>query len=379
MLERAVHRQVGDYLREHNILSPYQSGFRKHHSTEFAALFLTDTIRRNIELGQLTEAVFIDFRKAFDSIDHHLLLNKLSALEIENQEYAWFESYLHQRTQSVGYQGVFSEPEFITTGVPQGSILMYVNNLPNVVCNCSILMYADDTVLFFANPADLSLMGTWVRDNCLFLNTSKTVSMVFGTHARLARACEFNITINGCPIKRVTEFRYLGILFDECITWKSHVESILSKAGKRVGMLGRIRNDLTPYCANIVYVSFVRPILEYCDTVWNCCESRNAKNMEKLQRRAARIVTRIPDSDRAMEMMKWPSLQSRRDKNVFKLVNKCIEEWCPQFFLNYFSFNSEVHSRVTRQSNNLHLPRVRTEQARKSFYYNGCVVYNNHI
>ena len=234
MLERAVHKQVGDYLREHNILSPYQCGFRKHHSTEFAALSLADTIRRNIEQGQLTGAVFIDFRKAFDSIDHHLLLNKLSALGIENQEYTWFESYLHQRTQSVGYQGVFSEPEFITTGVPQGSILgpilfvMYVNDLPNVVCNCSILMYADDTVLFFTNSDisviqeklndDLSVMGTWLRDNCLFLNTSKTESMVFGTHARLARVCEFNITINGCPIKHVTEFRYLGILFDECIT-----------------------------------------------------------------------------------------------------------------------------------------------------------------
>ena len=252
LLERAVHKQVGDYLREHNILSPYQCGFRKHHSTEFSALSLADTIRRNIEQGQLTGAVFIDFQKAFDRIDHHLLLNKLSALGIENQEYAWFESYLHQRT--VGYQGVFSEPEFIATGVRQGSILgpmlfvMYVNDLANVVCNCSILMYADDTVLFFANPDisviqeklndDLSLMGTWLRDNCLFLNTSKTESMVFGTHARLARVCEFNITINGCPIKRVTKFRYLGILFDECITWKTHVQSILSKAGKRVGMLG---------------------------------------------------------------------------------------------------------------------------------------------
>lgn len=119
---------------------------------------------------------------------------------------------------------------------------------------------------------------------------------MFGTHARLALVCEFNVTINGCPIKRVTEFRYLGILFDECVMWKSHVESILSKAGKRVGMLGRIRNDFTPYCANIVYVSFVRPILEYYDTVWTCCGSRNAKNLEKLQRPAARIVTRIPDS-----------------------------------------------------------------------------------
>ena len=102
-------------------------------------------------------------------------------------------------------------------------------------------------------------------------------------------------------------------------------------------MLGRIRNDLTPYCANIVYVSFVRPILEYCDTVWNCCGSQNLKNLEKLQRRAARIVTRISDSDGAMEMMKWPSLQSRRDKNVFKLANKSIQGRCPQFFLNYFS------------------------------------------
>ena len=121
----------------------------------------------------------------------------------------------------------------ITTGVPQGSILgpmlfvMYVNDLANVVCNCSIIMYVDDTVLFFANPDtsviqeklndNLSLMDTWLRDNCLFLNTSKTESMVFGSHARLTCLCEFNITINSCPIKHVTEFIYLGILFDECI------------------------------------------------------------------------------------------------------------------------------------------------------------------
>ena len=393
LLERAVHTQLGEYLKEHNILSPYQCGFRKAHSTEFAALSLADTIRRNIEQGQLTGALFIDFRKAFDSIDHSVLLNKLSALGIVDHELVWFEDYLHNRNQIVGHQGVYSEAEYLTSGVPQGSILgpllfvLYVNDLPSVVRNCKILMYADDTVLFYPDSDvaviqqklndDLELIGTWLLDNGLFVNTSKTESMLFGTHARLSRVDEFAIFMNGRLIKRVYEFKYLGVVFDECITWKSHSKYILSRAGKRLGMLGRIRNDLTPHCANIVYVSFIRPILEYCDTVWDRCGAGNALSLEKLQRRAARIVSRIPESDKAMNMLKWPSLQSRRDDNIFKLVNKCIQGRCPQLFKNYFTFNSSVHSRVTRQSHKLHLPRVRTEQAKKSFYYNGCVVYNN--
>ncbi len=192
--------QLGEYLKEHNILRPYQCGFRKAHSTEFAALSLADTIRRNIEQGQLTGALFIDFRKAFGSIDHSVLLNKLSALEIVDHELVWFKDYLHNRNQIVGYQGVYSEAEYLTSGVPQGSILgpllfvLYVNDLPSVVRNCKILMYADDTVLFYPDSDvaviqqklndDLELIGTWLLDNGLFVNTSKSESMLFGTHAR---------------------------------------------------------------------------------------------------------------------------------------------------------------------------------------------------
>jgi hypothetical protein len=96
--------------------------------------------------------------------------------------------------------------------------------------------------------------------------------MLFGAHAiRLSRVDEFAIFMIGRLIKRVYEFKYLGVVFDECITWKTHSKYILSRAAKRLGMLGRIRNDLTPHCANIVYVSFIRPILEYCDTLWDRC------------------------------------------------------------------------------------------------------------
>ena len=114
LLERALHVQLYDYyLQEHNILSPYQCGFRKQHSTEFAALFSADTIRHNIDQGLMTGAVFTDLLKAFDNVNHSFLLKKLYALGIVDQEYEWFADYLKGRTQVVGFQGAFSDTESI--------------------------------------------------------------------------------------------------------------------------------------------------------------------------------------------------------------------------------------------------------------------------
>ena len=118
VMERAAHLQLCSHLSEHKILSPYQFGFRKAHSTEFATISLTDTIRRNIDQGLLTEVVFIDLRKAFDTVDHAVLLKKLHSLGIPKQEPNWFEDYLSDRLQVVGYQNVPSEPELLTSGVP---------------------------------------------------------------------------------------------------------------------------------------------------------------------------------------------------------------------------------------------------------------------
>ncbi len=177
LLERAVHMQLSEYLKEHNIVSPHQCGFQKADSTEFAALSLADTIRRNIEQGQLTGALFIDFRKAFDSIDHSI--NKLSALGIVDHELVWFEDYLDNQNQIVWYQGVYSEAEYLTSGVPQGSILgpllfvLYVNDLPSVVRNCKILMYADDTVLFYPD-SDVAVIQQKLNDDLKLIGTLAT-------------------------------------------------------------------------------------------------------------------------------------------------------------------------------------------------------------
>lgn len=244
-------------------------------------------------------------------------------------------------------------------------------------------MYADDTVLFCAGPntsviqenlnQDLTNLGAWLQENSLYLNITKTETMLFGTHAKLSKYKDFLINFNGKSLKHVDEFMYLGVIFDNTISWSSHIQYILSRAGKRLGMLSRLRNNLTSYAANTLYLSFIRPIFDYCDTVWNCCGVGNASSLDNLQRRAAKIVTRSKDSNKALLNLNWPSLQSRRNEHVFKLVKKCILGNCPQFFKEYFHFNK---GRVTRQSKLLHLPRVRTETAKKSFYYNGCILYN---
>ena len=179
----------------------------------------------------LTGAVFIDFRKAFDTVNHELFLRKLSGLGVLDKELAWFNDYLKDRTQVLDFQGVTSDPEIISSDVPQGSILgpllfiLHVNDLPDVVSRCSLLMYADDTVLFYAASnvealqeslnEELKAIECWLFRNSLFLNVSKTEAMVFGTSPRLSSIGSFNITVNGSPIKRVSQFKYLGVVLDE--------------------------------------------------------------------------------------------------------------------------------------------------------------------
>ena len=141
-------------------------------------------------------------------------------------------------------------------------------------------------------------------------------------------------------------------------------------------MLRRIWGNLTSDCANSIYTAYIRPIMDYCDIVWNCCGVGNSSSLEKLQRRVAKIVSKMNDSYKALDYIKWPSLVNRRENHVNELVKRCIKGHCPQFFKNYFTINSSVHNRTTRQTNRLHLPRVRTDIAKNSFYYNGCIIFN---
>ena len=203
IMEKAVNVQLQRYLQRFDLLSPFQAGFRQHHSTESAVLYFTDEIRRSAESGKLTGALFIDLRKAFDSVPYKELLPKLKRFGFGENSINWFTSYLSDRFQAVSLDNELSSPLAVLSGVPQGSILgpvlftLYINDLPSCVDVCKVMMYADDTVIFFSAPLiseielqlnlELINLSEWLSTNKLILNLTKTEFMVFGTHQRLCR------------------------------------------------------------------------------------------------------------------------------------------------------------------------------------------------
>ena len=284
ILERAVHSMVYSYLQENRLLSKYQSGYCPLHSTSTCLTDVTNKILYNMDKGQLTGMVFLDLSKAFDTIDHDLMLNKLISLGFSDTAVIWFKAYLTNRSQSVYVNGVVSDPQSIPFGIPQGSILgpllfiTYINDLPSVVTNWDIQLYPGDTLLFYNSSsiediesclsADLSNIS-WLASNFLFLNYTKTKVMLLGTHQRLAKVNDFCVSANSATIGRVYRFKYLGLVLDTTLSWNNHIYHISSKISSRLGMLRKARKVIPRDACITLYNAMILPLFDYCSAVWD--------------------------------------------------------------------------------------------------------------
>ena len=245
-------------------------------------------------------------------------------------------------------------------------------------------MYADDTVIYVTGrnaeeigntlTNKLAKVNEWLLNN-LVMHKGKTKRTLFGTDSKLTSA-NFSVSVNGSDLKRVFEYKYLGVVMNECLMSKAHVKYLLGKVGRRIGMLGRARKNISMHSANKVYKSYIIPVLDYCDTVWNCCGTVNSDKLERLQRRAARIIMKSDRSETALKYLRYDTLKVRRETHVLSLVKKCFSKKCPHFLMDYFKFNRDVLSRITRQSDNLRLPFVKLESKKKAFFCHSCRVFN---
>ncbi len=208
LLERIVHHQVYNYLQEHKLLASQQFGFRTNLSTTVALAYFTEQILDNLDHKKITGAVSIDLRKAFDTVDHTILLEKLRAISFTSSVLDWFCSYLSNRTQVTMINNSISDPEPVTVGVPQGSILgpllflIYINDLPECLTQCKSILHADDTLLYYSADSiselqsklnsDLQSLSSYLNSNLLTLNHEKSKFIIFAGRQRLRSI--YNIT-----------------------------------------------------------------------------------------------------------------------------------------------------------------------------------------
>ena len=249
VMEKIAHNQLYLYLQNENILSPSQHGFRKGHSTVTALLEITDRLYHNIDIGELNGVIFLDLRKAFDTIDHQIMLKKLRCYGIAGTAHNWFSSYLSNRSQYCQVDGNLSQPSSVLGGIPQGSIpgpllfLLYINDLPNCLSDTKCNMFADDTqldrsssdvnIVTNALDNDLKNVSVWLSTNKLSLNTERTEYMIIGSHQRLRSIeTETAIYLGANKIKRVKSTKSLGLMLDESLSWNEQINALSNKVNK---------------------------------------------------------------------------------------------------------------------------------------------------
>jgi len=245
-----------------------------------------DNILEHLDVRDCGVGICIDLQKAFDTVNHDILLRKLNTYGIRGVMYDWIKDYLSNRQQYVALQDVYSLSLNVTCGVPQGSVLgpllflIYVNDIGNVLPTKTVKLFADDTNIFIFHQ-DISminkmaneymfLLSQWFVANKLSLNIDKTCFITFANQ----KVENPVIRINDLKIANVDYCKYLGLYIDQDLKWTIHIDQLCGKLQKLAGIFYRLRNKLPQACLKTIYFAFVHPHLLFGSTVWcrNVCE-----------------------------------------------------------------------------------------------------------
>uniref|UniRef100_A0A669CTI2 Reverse transcriptase domain-containing protein n=1 Tax=Oreochromis niloticus TaxID=8128 RepID=A0A669CTI2_ORENI len=265
-----------------------------------------DDISCATDNNKYTIGVFIDLKKAFDTMQHSILISKLNTYGVRGIALNWLSSYLENRTQYVHYLGNSSERLKIECGVPQGSVLgpklfnLYINDICDVSKMLNFVLFADDTNFYCAGDklkelaelmvSEMEKLKKWFDVNKLSLNLTKTKFMIFGNRVKQD---EVILSIDGVPIERVTELRFLGVVLDDKLKWKSHIEYVRKKMVKNIYILGNVRDILDYKAMRILYFSLIFPYLSYCAEVWGNTYATYIHPLYLLQKKVVRMVHNV--------------------------------------------------------------------------------------
>ena len=394
IFEKVMYSRMIDFLETQKILMEKQFGFRKNHSTYMALMILVDNLIQSLENGKYVLGVFLDFSKAFDTVNHTILLTKLYHYGIRGPAFTWFQSYLSDRQQFVTYNGIQSSMKVVKCGVPQGSILgpilflLYINDLANICRNTLPFLFADDTNLFISGTdltqieemlnLELREISLWLKVNKLSLNVKKTHYMLF-TNKRSHKP-SICVNIDGHPIDEVQYTRFLGIYIDNKLNWKKYIAYISGKVSRGIGIILKARKVLNSDALKSLYFSFVYPFFNYCSHVWGNAYATNLCPLVILQKRIIRIITFSKYLDHTGPLFKELGFLKIGEINKYlfgKLMYRWYNSQVPLLFPDMFQYVRNIHGYGTRQADQLYIPKVKTNLVMCSLEYKGPFIWNS--
>ena len=393
ILEKITFKELQQHTDNLNILTRFQAGFRREKSTSSMLISLTDTCLQNMDNGLPTICVFIDLKKAFDTISHERLLTKLSSFNIRGQALELFKNYLTNRKLMTTVNDITSNTRPLSVGVPQGSILgpvlftLYINDIVTVLKHSEICLFADDTVIYYAHKDiewssqaiqyDLQNIVSWMDTNKLTINTMKTQYMIISGHHK--KYDDIDLQIKNSPIIRTKAYKYLGVKIDQHLNYSQQINSLAGTLKNKIRTITRVSHFLPKGIVMMLYKALITPHFDYASAIWGSASSSLLSNLQDIQTKAlARLLKQKNKEDGHIHnIAKIQTLEQRRNEQLLILIYNVL-------VLNHECYllqkpKAVSHRHDTRNSNSLNLPKPNTNYLKRSVTYRGIQLWNSII
>lgn len=392
VIELTAKKQLTSYLEDQNIIIEEQSGFRSSHSCESALNFVLNEWKTDIEGNCVVIAVFLDLKRAFETLDRNILIEKLNKYGIKDKEAAWFSSYLSNRHQKTRYEREESELLQSRLGVPQGSILgpdlfnLYINDIKDCIDGAKIKLFADDTLIWIAgvNVIDvteqlniqLEKISNWLKLNKLKLNTEKTKFMVI-TNRKVNN--DVVIKIDSEVIEKVEIMKYLGIQIDSKLNFKENTNFIIKKVSKKIYFLNRIKKKIPTNQRILLYKAIIAPHFDFCSSILYLAGRVDINRLQILQNKAMRMIldcSKFSSSTAMLETLQWLNVTQRISFNVLITIFKIKHQLLPNYLHKNIIYNNQIHDYNLRRGDDFKLPKFMKTTTQNNIFYKGLKEFN---
>ena len=391
-----LHARLTKYIDDFNILYKFQFGFRKNHSSELALIEIVDQIRMSLNNGNMTCGIFIDLSKAFDTVNHEILIDKLNHYGIRGKALDLIKSYLGSREQFTSIDKCKSEKRPINCGVPQGSVLgplffiLFINDLPNCCPLGNFRIFADDTNVFVhGNNIDelinacrniMISLSTWFLANRLTLNTDKSSFTIFKSPRKIINLPN-SISFLNHKINRVPYIKFLGVTLDEDLSFNQHINEICNKLRNLFHIFYNIRSFLSKENIRTLYFALIYSRIKYGIAVYGQAKASNMKRIQTLQNKLLKVLAGKKyrySTDKLHDEFYILKVNDITNQEVLTFVFNFFSNRLPEIFNNYYQTFSENHSYNTRNaSSNIRKIRRNNDFGAKSIKIKGSDLWNN--